>query len=154
MASDVGSVNVSAGAKGFFPPPVSVLPAVPVARVDLRPSSLPTLDQRMAAVPGLSRAELQAADGAAMRATLQGLLAALKNRPAEEIADGEMHQDGTLRISSLEAVWLLGVISEAHEGRKLVNLSRVKDLEALRSLGGLTRLLIGVVGADAKRTAA
>lgn len=99
---------------------------------------------------GLSRAELRVADAAAMSATLQGLWAAMKNRPQEELADGEMHPDGTPRISSQVAVWLIGRLSEAYGCQTLVKLSAVKDVGALRSLGGLTRLLIGVIDADTK----
>jgi hypothetical protein len=111
------------------------------------------LAQHVADVPGLSKADLRAANAAAMAATLQGLWAAMKNRPVEELADGEMHPDGTPRISSLVAVWLIGVISQAY-GRKLVKLSGVKDVQALRSVGGLAGLLVGVIDADTKGTMA
>lgn len=111
-----------------------------------------TLAQRVAAVSGLSRSELRAADASAISATLLGLWAAMTNRPAHELAAGEIHQDGTVRISSQVAVWLIGRISEAYGRRKLVNLSRVKDVESLRSLGGLTGLLEAVINADTEGT--
>jgi len=112
------------------------------------------LAQRVADVPGLSRSELRGADGPAMAATLQGLWGAMKNRPMEKLADGEMHPDGTPRISSQVAVWLIGRIAQAYGCPKLVNLSRVKDVEALRSLGGLAGLLVGVIDADTEGTMA
>jgi hypothetical protein len=89
-----------------------------------------------------------------MAATLQGLWGAMKNRPVEKLGDGEMHPDGTPRISSQVAVWLIGRITQAYGCPKLVNLSRVKDVEALRSLGGLAGLLVGVIDADTEGTMA
>jgi hypothetical protein len=151
VTSDFGGASVTSGA-GLFPPSVYVLPAVPVSQAALRPQPRSTLAQRVADVPGLSRADLRAADAPAIAATLQGLWAAMKNRPVEEIAHGEMHPDGTPRISSQVAVWLVGRISEAYGREKLVKLSGVKDPETLRSLGGLTRLLIGVIVSDTKGT--
>lgn len=87
-----------------------------------------------------------------MSATLLALWAAMTNRPAHELAAGEMHSDGTVRISSQVAVWMIGRISEAYGRRKLVNLARVKDLESLRSLGGLAGLLGAVISADKEGT--
>jgi hypothetical protein len=133
---------------------VSTLATVPAAQVVLSPKPRSTLAQRVAALPGLSKAELRGADAETMAATLQGLWAAMKNRPVEELAAGEIHQDGTPRISSQVSVWLIGRISEAYGRRKLVHLSRVKDVEALRSLGGLTKLLMSVIDADTEGTSA
>lgn len=152
MTSDVDS-SVTTGGGRFFPPSVSVSPAVPVAPVAPRQQQ-PTMAQRVAGVSGLSRAELRVADAAAMSATLQGLWDAMKNQPVEEPTGGEMHPDGTPRISSQVAVWMIGQISRAYGCQTLVRLSAVTDIEVLRSLGGLTRLLIGVIDADTKRTAA
>lgn len=87
-----------------------------------------------------------------MSATLLALWAAMKNRSVQELASGELHRDGTLRISSQIAVWLIGRISEAYGRQKLVKLSRVNDIEALRSLGGLTVLLGAVINADTEGT--
>ncbi|MFL6108088.1 MAG: hypothetical protein ACJ72L_14090 [Marmoricola sp.] len=87
-----------------------------------------------------------------MSATLLELWAAMTNRPSHELAAGETHPDGTTRISSQVAVWLIGRVSQAYGRRKLVNLSRVKDLESLRSLGGLTGLLRSVISADSEGT--
>ncbi|WP_459985019.1 hypothetical protein [Nocardioides sp. AN3] len=87
-----------------------------------------------------------------MSATLLNLWAAMKSQRAEELAAGELHPDGSVRVSSQVAVWLIGRISEAYGPRKLVNLARVKDIESLRSLGGLTRLLGAVIKADMKGT--
>ncbi len=149
MTSDI-EADARPGGGSFFPPSVSVLPAGPASRVAQQPPS--NLTQRVADVRGLSRAELRAADGPAMAVTLQGLWGAMKNRPVEKLADGEVHPDGTPRIGSQVAVWLIGRISEAYGRPKLVNLSRVKDVEALRSLGGLAGLLVGVIEADTEGT--
>ena len=51
-----------------------------------------------------------------------------------------MHGDGSLRITSHLAVWLIGKITDAY-GSKLVRLSEVPDRESLRSISGLTDLL-------------
>lgn len=136
----------------FFPPSVSTPPSVPTPH--MAPPAQPglTLAQRVAAVSGLSRSELRAADAAAISATLLGLWAAMTNRPVYELAAGEMHQDGTVRISSQVAVWLIGRLSEAYGRRKLVNLSRVKDVESLRSLGGLTGLLGAAINSETEGT--
>lgn len=153
MPSDVwASVTPSGG--GFFPPSVSVLPAVPLPRVAQPAQPRSPLAQRVANVPGLSRAELRAADAPAMAATLLSLWGAMKNRPVENLADDGMHPDGTPRISSQVAVWLIGRISEAYGCPNIVNLSRVKDVDVLRSLGGLAGLLVGVIDADTKGTTA
>lgn len=150
MTSDVGSSAKPSGGS-FFPASVSAIPTVPAATTTATKPTL-TLAQRVAAVPGLGRAELRAADANAMSATLLGLWAAMTNRPAHELAAGETHADGTTRISSQVAVWLIGRVSQAYGRRKLVNLSRVKDLESLRSLGGLTGLLQSVISADSEGT--
>lgn len=152
---DIGVVtsNVAASAEGsggnFFPASVSAVPTIPPPTA-AQPGL--TLAQRVAAVPGLSRSELRAADTTVISATLLALWAAMTNRPVHELAAGEMHPDGTVRISSQVAVWLIGRVSEAYGRRKLVNLSRVKDLESLRSVGGLTGLLGAVLNADTEGT--
>lgn len=148
MTSDVAYGADSSGGN-FFPASVSAVPTIPVPTA-AQPGL--TLAQRVAAVPGLSRSELRAADATAMSTTLLALWAAMTNRPVHELAAGEMHQDGTVRISSQVAVWLIGRISEAYGRRKLVNLSRVKDVESLRSVGGLTGLLGAVLNADTEGT--
>lgn len=149
--ADAGTAQ---GGGNFFPPSMSTLATVPAAQVALSPKPRSTLAQRVAAVPGLSNAELRGADAVTMAATLQGLWAAMKNQLVEELAAGELHQDGTPRISSQVSVWLIGRISQAYGRRKLVQLSRVKDVEALRSLGGLTKLLMSVIDADTEGTSA
>ncbi len=148
MTSDVG-VGATQSGGSFFPPSVSVVATAP-AVMSTQPGS--SLAQRVTAVPGLNRPELRVADADALAATLLGLWAAMRNQPVEELASGELHQDGTLRISSRVAVWLISRISEAYGRPKLVKLSRVKDIEALRSLGGLTGLLGAVIYADSKGT--
>lgn len=148
VTSDVAH-GAEASGGNFFPASVSAVPTIP-APTAAQPGL--TLAQRVAAVPGLSRSELRAADATAMSTTLLALWAAMTNRPVHELAAGEMHPDGTVRISSQVAVWLIGRISEAYGRRKLVNLSRVKDVESLRSVGGLTGLLGAVLNADTEGT--
>ncbi|MCC6233467.1 MAG: hypothetical protein IT580_12530 [Verrucomicrobiales bacterium] len=88
-----------------------------------------------------------------MAATLQDLWSAMTNRPVEELENEEKCPDGTPRLSSTIAVWMIGKITEAY-GSPLVTLSTVKDADALRSFGGLSRLLVGAIQGKAKSTAA
>lgn len=147
MTSDM-SIRARPSGGSFFPSSVSVVPTVPAITALPAAASAVTLAQRVAAVSGLTRAELRLAPAAAVSTTLLDLWAAMANRTAGELAAGEVHKDGTVRISSQVAVWLIGRVSEAYGRRKLVNLSRVKDVEKLRSLGGLTELLWKVINAD------
>jgi hypothetical protein len=88
-------------------------------------------------------------DRAALQQTLQELYAQLRRRSSAEVAAGELHENGTLRISSLVAVWLIGRVSEAYGSRrKLVKLSQVRDVDVLRSIGGVTDLLIRTIRKD------
>lgn len=151
MTSDVG-IGVKPGGGSFFPQSVSAVSSIPAPDVAQPAQPNLTLAQRVALVSGLSRSSLRAADANALSATLLSLWAAMTNRPVNELASGEMHQDGTVRISSQVAVWLIGRISEAYGRHKLVNLSRVKEIESLRSLGGLTGLLGAAISADAEGT--
>lgn len=146
MVSDVGAGRPSGG--NLFPASVSPVPAIPTPTTSTVAQPGLTLAQRVASVPGLSRAELRVADETAISAMLLALWAAMTNRPTDDLAAGEMHSDGTVRISSQVAVWLIGRVSEAYGRRKLVNLSQVQDIESLRSLGGLTGLLGAVINAD------
>lgn len=96
--------------------------------------------------PGLSRAALQLLDTAALQETLQELYAQLRG-PAP--VTGELHSNGTPRIPSLVAVWLMGRVSQAYKpGSKLVKLSRALDPEMLRSIGGVADLLIQAIRTD------
>jgi hypothetical protein len=105
--------------------------------------------QRVRGVTGLTKASLQRVDRAALQQTLQELYAQLRRRSSAEVAAGELHENGTLRISSLVAVWLIGRVSEAYGSRrKLVKLSQVRDVDVLRSIGGVTDLLIRTIRKD------
>jgi hypothetical protein len=54
-------------------------------------------------------------------------------------------QDGTPAISSLISVWLLSQVGKAIGTAKPVNLSTVTNRDELRSVGGVARLLHGVL---------
>jgi hypothetical protein len=132
----------------FFPTVVpTVVPTVPTAPAT--PATV-SLAQRVSAIPGLTRASLQQLDRSALQQTLLELCAALGGRTPAEVAAGELHENGTPRVSSLVAVWLLGRVSEAYgsPGRKLVKLSQVRDVDVLRSIGGVTGLLIRAIRRD------
>src|ERR1700722_17165785 len=53
--------------------------------------------------------------------------------------------DGTPAIPSLIAVWLLSEVGKALGTKRPVNLSRVINRDDLRSVGGVARLLYGVL---------
>jgi hypothetical protein len=138
MRSDVGASAPRLGST-FFPSPGRISAAE-------RSAPVGSLAQRTIAIPGLSRAALQLLDTAALQDTLQELYAQLRG-PAP--AGGELHPNGTLRIPSLVAVWLMGRVSQAYKpGSKLVKLSRALDPEMLRSIGGVADLLIRAIRAD------
>lgn len=134
MPSDVAATQPRAGSV-FFPSPKEVL-----THAAERPTLLtPT-------VPELSRVTLQRRDTGELRAILSNMCGQLR-QPLDGIS--HMHPNGTPHIPSLVAVWLIGRVSEAYRpGSKLVNLSRVGDPDALRSIGGVTDLLIAAINID------
>ena len=90
-----------------------------------------SLKARVAAVPGLDPAHLKAAGHPEVQQVLESLLGALKNVSDAELQLGERHGDGSLRVASHLAVWLIGKVTDAY-GKKLVRLSKVPDRESLR----------------------
>ncbi len=77
------------------------------------------------------------------------MCAQLGRRTPADIATGDLHENGTLRIASQVAVWMIGRVSEAYApGKKLVKLSQVPDVDVLRSIGGVADLLIRAIRAD------
>jgi hypothetical protein len=98
-------------------------------------------------VGGLSRAHLEKANRNQLQQTLEELLAALKNKSQSEIQTGERHGNGSLKITSHIAVWLIGKITEAY-GSRLVRLSKVSSPESLRSTRGLADLLKSAITKD------
>ena len=126
----------------FFPPahPTAPTEGLHAGRVACRAHQRGT---------GFDPEALQRLDAAAMQATLQELCAQLGGGTRAPAATGELHGNGTPRIPSLVAVWLIGRVSQAYEpGTKLVKLSRVRDPDVLRSIGGVTDLLIRAIRAD------
>ncbi|TDW24153.1 hypothetical protein EV650_3019 [Kribbella kalugense] len=98
------------------------------------------LADRVAAVAGLDRPSIVAASPDVLERTLESLLGALKRLSDSELQQRERHQDGSLRITSHLAVWLISRVAEAY-GNKLVDLAKVPDKQSLRSLAGLAHLL-------------
>lgn len=144
---DVMTSNVGGGTAGqgspFFPPPPPTPTASPAPGLATAPASAqpPTsLKARVATVPGLDPAHLKAAGQPEVQQVLESLLGALKNLSDAELHLGERHGDGSLRITSHLAVWLIGKVTDAY-GDKLVRLSKVSDRESLRSISGLADLL-------------
>lgn len=103
-----------------------------------------TLKARVAAVPGLDPAHLKTAGQSEVRQVLESLLGALKNVSEADLQLGERHGDGSLRITSHLAVWLIGKVTDAY-GSKLVSLSKLADRESLRSIAGLADLLTNAI---------
>lgn len=164
---DVMTSNVGDGATGqgspFFPSPAPApAPAAPpTSTTGTTPGTAtgtstgttggtattkpPTpLKARVAAVPGLDSAHLKAADQPEVQQILESLLGALKNLSDADLQLGEKHGDGSLRITSHLAVWLIGKVTDAY-GSKLVRLSKVPDRESLRSIAGLAGLLTNAI---------
>lgn len=144
MASNVGDGTTGQGSP-FFPsaaptPAPAPGPAPGPATVPATAKPPTSLQARVAAVPGLDPAHLKAADQPEVQQVLESLLGALKNVSEAELQLGEKHGDGSLRITSHLAVWLIGKVTDAY-GSKLVRLSKVPDRESLRSISGLADLL-------------
>ena len=99
------------------PPPLAVTPtAVPTTATILSAVATRTVDQ--------------------LQSDLRGVLrAAQPNRRLQEMAD-----DGSAKIPSLVAVFLISQVGASVGRPRLVDLSRVRR-EDLRSLGGVARLL-------------
>jgi hypothetical protein len=112
----------------LFGRPVASEPAPPAVDVPAAPALGPT--QQLAA--------LRAMDQAALRAHLEGLLAALQRNGAA--VAGELHADGSVAIKSMHAVFLLAEIAASVGRRRLVTLSKVVRTD-LESLAGLARLV-------------
>ncbi|MFC5679093.1 hypothetical protein [Aeromicrobium endophyticum] len=153
MASNVGSGGTGQGSP-FFPSPAPAPAAPPASPTGTTPSTTtgstgtakpPTsLKARVAAVPGLDPAHLKAAGQPELQQVLESLLGALKNLSDADLQLGEKHGDGSLRITSHLAVWLIGKVTDAY-GSKLVRLSKVTDRESLRSISGLANLLTNAI---------
>lgn len=144
---DVMTSDVDNGASGqgspFFP---SQSPASsPGVAAAPPPQKVATpLKTRIATVAGLNATHLSGASKAEVQKVLESLLGALKNVSAAELQMGEKHGDGSLRITSHLAVWLIGKVTDAY-GSKLVRLSKVPDKEGLRSISGLADLLSAAI---------
>lgn len=158
---DVMTSNVGDGAAGqgspFFPSPA---PAPPIPSTSPTGTTLGTatgttdgtatakpptsLKARVAAVPGLDPAHLTVAGQPEVQQILESLLGALKNLSDADLQLGEKHGDGSLRITSHLAVWLIGKVTDAY-GSKLVRLAKVPDRESLRSISGLADLLTNAI---------
>ncbi len=108
------------------------------------------LTERVKEVAGLDRSNLRVATQDAMGQILQDLVGALRNKSKKELEAGERHEDGSMRITSHLAVWLIGRVSGADGGR-LVRLSRIPNRESLRSIAGLAELLTKAVRKDSGR---
>jgi hypothetical protein len=116
----------SSGAPLFFPSPGAAQPVPDV--VDPQPS---TIDLDPVALQAMSREELGQ--------EILEMLACLRRRPLQEVAAGVPYADGTLALDSMTAVWVISTVGKAFN-RRLVRLSEV-DIESLRSVGGVTRLI-------------
>jgi hypothetical protein len=145
-------VGASSGAPLFFPTPSHVSPrpaAVPIVPVQEAPDAAEPrtlgrdgeFDHRQGpAGIELDTDLLRSMSQAQLEEHVLMMLACLRRRPAQEIAQGPAHTDGTLAIKSIIAVWVVSTVGAAF-GRRLVRLSDVKDRDSLRSVGGVSRLI-------------
>ena len=76
-------------------------------------------------------------DSHALESHLQDLL----HRVKPGLQPEEPGEDGSPPVASLVAVYLISQIGHTVGERKLINLSKVKNNEDLRSLKGVTRLV-------------
>lgn len=82
---------------------------------------------------------IAALDDAGMEKELSRILVKIRPRKPKGELDAP-HPDGTARVDSMTAVCLLAMVGGAFGQPRLVNLGRV-DREALRSVGGVARLI-------------
>lgn len=148
MTSNVGG-NPTGQRSPFFPSPAPAPappPTSPIATTTGTATAKPptSLKARVAEVPGLDPAYLKAAGQPEVQQVLESLLGALKNLSRADLHLDEKHGDGSLRITSHLAVWLIGKVTDAY-GSKLVRLSKVADRESLRSVSGLADLLTNAI---------
>ena len=87
----------------------------------------------------LDAVALRRMDDKALQEVILLMLACLQRRPAVEVANGPLGNDGTLGLDSMTAVWVIATIGKAF-GCKLVRLSEVEPF-SLRSVGGLASLI-------------
>lgn len=100
----------------------------------------------------LMAASLQAHSVAQLEKDLASLLVAARRYSPDQIDALPCGNDGTPRIASMMAVWLISQIGKVLGKPKLVNLSKVKR-EELRSLGGVAALLHRTLHQPATTTA-
>lgn len=82
---------------------------------------------------------------AEMMTFMESLLAARRHQELRETMSGERHADGSLRIPSIEAVWLISRIGKALGVVRLVNLRKVRSIHLLRSLNGVAGLTLAAI---------
>ena len=128
MNSDSASAAGDQTFGGLFGPP-SPLPVTATSR------DLPLL-------PDAST--LASTDASDLADLLQELISARRREDPEVTAHGERHVDGSLRVPSLEAVWLLTQLGKSVGVRRLVNLRNVQ-VSRLRSLRGIAEIAIDAV---------
>ncbi len=68
------------------------------------------------------------------------ILASLQKRSPEDVAADPLHDDGTVAVTSMVAVWVLARVAEAFGRRRLVRLDRVDGAD-LHSVAGLARVI-------------
>lgn len=131
----------------FFPPSEPVFPPALASKpVD---APIVSLSERVKEVAGLDRGHLERAKRADLERVLEDLVGALKNQSSTELEESERHDDGSLRISSHLAVWLIGKVTDVC-GRQLVKLSRIPSRENLHSIAGLANLLTDAIARTRK----
>jgi hypothetical protein len=109
-----------------------------------RPPTEITVSGRPITIPG--RETLSAMSPESLAGLMEAMLSARRRQGKAETANGERHADGSLRIPSLEAVWLMTRIGRALDQLRLVNLRDV-PVSKLRSLNGLAELVLDAVQA-------
>jgi hypothetical protein len=113
------------------PSPGSPFPPLPPAAPTPGPRSVPLL---------LDSDQLRAMDTEALAREFARIMATAQGRRIDEAIGDPVAEDGTPILDSMTAVFLVAIIGKAVGRQPLINLGRV-DRDALRSAGGLARLL-------------
>ena len=105
-------------------------------------------ESKKPAGPGVSQAplpmpkfaQLVAATPAELEALLQSLLSGRRREDPAQTAWGHLHEDGSLLVPSLEAVWLLTKIGAQTGRARFFDLRKI-PVERLRSLRGIAHVI-------------
>lgn len=98
----------------------------------------PSIARAPLAIPGFG--QLMAMTTAELEALLESLLSGRRREDPAQTADGDLHEDGSLLVPSLEAVWLLTKIGAQTGKTRFFDLRKI-PVAYLRSLRGIAHVI-------------